>query len=117
MALRRKRARTAKDPELDKATFNAFCEEDKSVLMFLKTVTIKGSMYLSDSAWGAIKPDTIKNCWTKALGGPNTEYNAEEDEHEDFLGFRSAGGRREVDDSCPLKCTRTRNPGSIVHRR
>ena len=55
--------------------------------MFLKTVTIKEAMYLSDTAWGAIKPETIKNCWTKALGGPITEDNAEEDEHEDFLGF------------------------------
>ena len=62
-------------------------EEDKSVSMFLKTVTIKEAMYLSDISWGAIKPETIKNCWTKALGGPITEDNAEEDEHEDFLGF------------------------------
>ena len=62
-------------------------EEDKRVHMLLKTVAIKEAMYLSDTAWGAIKPETIKNCWTKALGGPIAEDNAEEDEDEDFLGF------------------------------
>ena len=62
-------------------------EEDKSVPMFRKTVAIKEALYLSDTAWGATKPETIRNCWTKALGGPITEDNAEEDKHEDFLGF------------------------------
>ncbi|XP_028666328.1 jerky protein homolog-like [Erpetoichthys calabaricus] len=64
-------------------------EEDKSVPMFLKTVRIKEALYLSESAWGAIKPETIQNCWTKALGGPITENptTVEEDEDEDFLGF------------------------------
>ncbi|XP_051778577.1 jerky protein homolog-like [Erpetoichthys calabaricus] len=62
-------------------------EEDKSVPMFLKTVRIKEALYLSESAWGAIKPETIQNCWTKALGGPITENptTVEEDKDEDFL--------------------------------
>ncbi|XP_028659118.1 jerky protein homolog-like [Erpetoichthys calabaricus] len=69
--------------------YKSMVEEDKSVPMFLKTVRIKEALYLSESAWGAIKPETIQNCWTKALGGPITENptTVEEDEDEDFLGF------------------------------
>ncbi|XP_028664025.1 jerky protein homolog-like [Erpetoichthys calabaricus] len=64
-------------------------EEEKSVPIFLRTVRIKEALYLSESAWGAIKPETIQNCWTKALGGPITENptTVEDDEEEDFLGF------------------------------
>uniref|UniRef100_A0A8C4RFE6 HTH CENPB-type domain-containing protein n=1 Tax=Erpetoichthys calabaricus TaxID=27687 RepID=A0A8C4RFE6_ERPCA len=79
-------------------------EEDKSVPMFLKTVRIKEALYLSESAWGAIKPETIQNCWTKALGGPITENptTVEEDEYSSVPVQEILAAWSTTDDDVPI---------------
>ena len=59
---------------------------------YIKSLTIKDAIYLTDEAWSQVKPVSIENCWMHALRPAFTSDtpatgDEESDKEADFEGF------------------------------